>query len=80
MGASELSLNLKFKRYRNGDIFFGQRRDGKKNGLGILLKPNQLVFIGRYINNKPIGPGVLIDKQEFRIYDEQRNMFIEQFH
>ena len=48
--------NITF-RYRDGDIYIGQMKDGKKHGQGKMTYTNGDVYEGQWVNNKKHGQG-----------------------
>ena len=65
------------KIYQNGDIYFGQLKDGHKNGIGIFIKKNVLIYIGYWKNSNPHGKGLLVDKELIIYQDTISNVYFE---
>ena len=66
---------MKLKNYSNGDWYFGEFIEENKNGKGLFVKNNNLIYIGQWIKGNPLGQSVLVG-QKTLLYKDQRKHFV----
>ena len=65
------------KKYSNKDYYFGDLKKGHKNGIGIFIRPKNLIYIGKWKKSETGDLGVLITKNSTIFTSKIKNIFLE---